>query len=100
MANDKKQKTPFEQALEQAKLGDLKTPKVSVGNKSVDYFTYQLAVHKFNLSIMSSGMLCRGIKLKDLKWYYGLTKKSAKECLVEFLVIFNTYQNSLNPQIN
>lgn len=84
--------TPFEEAQEKVMKGELKTPSVSIGTKNVAYFKYQLAVHKFNLSIMSSGMTCRGIKLKDLKWYYGLKGKTAKECLPQFLKIMADYE--------
>jgi hypothetical protein len=88
--------TPFQQALAQAKAGTLQTPSVGTGAGEVDYFGYQLAVHKFNLGIMASGMLCRGIKLKDIKQYYGLKGRTAKECLPQFVEIFEQYKQSLN----
>ena len=84
--------TQFESALQQVLGGTLKTPSVTYGNKDVDYFTYQLSVHHFNLKIMASGMLCRGIKLKDIKVYYGLKGKSAKDCLIEFEAILAEYK--------
>jgi hypothetical protein len=89
-------KTQFEQAVEQARLGNLRTPKVFAGNGNVDYFSYQLAVHKFNLSIMASGMTCNGIKFTDIKNYYGLKGRSAKACLPQFLEVFESYKQSLN----
>jgi hypothetical protein len=89
-------KTQFEQAVEQVKLGQLQTPKVSSANGSIDYFGYQLAVHKFNLGIMASGMSCRGIKFTDIKKYYGLKGRSAKECLPEFIQLFENYKSTLN----
>ena len=85
-------KTPFEQAVEQARLGQLKLPSVSMSNKSIDYFAYQLAVHKFNLSIMASGMTCRGIKFTDIKKYYGLKGRSAKDCLPDMIAIIEFYK--------
>jgi hypothetical protein len=91
-------KTQFEQALEQAKLGQLRTPKVSSANGNIDYFGYQLAVHKFNLGIMASGMTCRGIKFTDIKTYYGLKGRSAKECLPQFIELFENYKATLNQQ--
>jgi hypothetical protein len=41
---------------------------------------------------MAAGMLCRGVKLKDLKYYYGLKGKTAKDCLVQFETIINNYK--------
>lgn len=89
-------KTPFEQAVEQVRQGQLQTPKVLMGSKSMDYFTYQLAVHKFNLGIMASGMTCRSIKFTDIKKYYGLKGRSAKACKPEIEELFNRYKSSLN----
>lgn len=83
--------TPFEQALQAAKAGTLQTPTVGTSEGSIDYFKYQLAVHKFNLSLMSKGIMSRGIKLKDLKQYYGLKGKTASECLPQFLKIMEQY---------
>lgn len=87
--------TKFEQALAQIKEGKLNTPSVSMGGKQIDYMGYQLANHQFALKIMSSGMKMRNMKLKDIKDYYGLKGKSAKECLEEFKVIYADYRNSL-----
>ena len=89
-------RTPFEQAVDQARLGQLQTPKVIMGSKNMDYFGYQLAVHKYNLGIMAMGMTCRGIKLTDIKKYYGLKGRSAKDCLPQFLEVFESYKQSLN----
>ena len=90
--------TQFEQAQEQVKNGELRTPSVSYGAKPVDYFGYQLSVHKFNLSLMSKGMLCRGITFTQIKKYYGLKGRSAKDCLPQFLEIIEKYQQEQNPQ--
>lgn len=77
--------TPFQNALNAASNGDLKLPSVSYDGKNIGAFSYQLAVHKFNLSIMKSGMTCRGVKLKDLKTYYGLKGRSSSECCDYFI---------------
>ena len=90
-----KQLTPFETAVLQVAAGTLQAPTVSTGDGQVDYFGYQLAVHKYNLRIMAEGMLCRGVKLKDLKHYYGLKGKTAKDCLVQFETIVNNYKASI-----
>ena len=79
----------------QVAAGTLQTPTVSIGDGQVDYFGYQLAVHKYNLRIMAAGMLCRGVKLKDLKHYYGLKGKTAKDCLIQFETIVNNYKASI-----
>jgi len=84
--------TQFEQAVLQVEAEKLKTPEVTYGGKKIDYFGYQLAVHKFNLSIMANGMQCRGVKLKDLKAYYGLKGRSASECLRQFIHLMEQYQ--------
>ena len=83
--------TPFEQAIQDVKDGKLTAPSVSVGAKPIDYFKYQLAVHKMNLSLMSKGMTCRGIKFTDLKHYYGLKGRSAKAALPEFLELMEKH---------
>lgn len=85
------QQTPFEQALAAKEAGTLQTPSVSYGSKPINYFGYQLAVHKFNLSIMSKGMTCRGIKFKDIKAYYGLKGRSAAECLPQLIEVIDNY---------
>jgi len=84
--------TQFEQALQAAEMGTLSTPIVSTSKGNIDYFGYQLAVHEFNLKIMSKGMTCRGIKLKDLKGYYGLKGKSAGDCLIQFQSLVESYK--------
>ena len=84
--------TQFEQALQAAQEGTLITPTVSTPNGNVNYFGYQLAVHHFNLKLMAKGLSCRGVKLKDLKQYYGLKGKSAADCLAQFEVIVANYK--------
>jgi len=84
--------TQFEQALQAVEMGTLSTPTVSTSKGNVDYFGYQLAVHHFNLKIMSKGMTCRGVKLKDLKAYYGLKGKSAGDCLAQFEMLLEGYR--------
>ena len=84
--------TPFETAIQQVKAGKLKTPTVSTSNGNVDYFGYQLAVHKFNLSLMAKGIQSRGVKLRDLKQYYGLKGRTAADCLPQFLMMVEGYK--------
>lgn len=86
-----KRMTPFEKAVQAVQYGSLQTPNVSVGTKQIDYFKYQLATHKFNLSIMAKGMSFRGIKFKDLKNYYGLKGRTAKDALPEFVELMEKF---------
>ena len=90
-----KVKTPFEQARASYAAGELNVPSVSDANGSMDYFGFQISVHKFNLSIMAMGMKCRGITFTDIKNYYGLTGRSAKACLPEFKQMVLDYQAEL-----
>ena len=76
--------TPFQQALEQLRNGQLTAPKVANGGNAVDYMAFQLAGHRFALRVLSSGMKMRNTKLADIKKYYGLKGRSAADCLVEF----------------
>lgn len=87
--------TPFEQAQEDAKAGKLSTPRVSYGAKNVDYFGYALATHHFNLKLMAKGMTFRGIRFTDIKKYYGLKGRSAKDCLEQYEKIMNDYKAKL-----
>jgi len=74
-------KTQFEIAQEQANTGKLQIPHVWANGGEIPYFGYQVAVHVFNLSIMSKGMKCRGITFRQIKDYYGLKGRSAADCL-------------------
>ena len=87
--------TPFETAQQQVKDKQLQTPSVSVGAKPIDYFGYQLATHHFNLKLMAKGMTFRGIKFTDIKNYYGLKGKSAKDCLPQFEKVMADYKEKL-----
>jgi hypothetical protein len=90
--------TPFEQAQQQVKNEELKTPRASNYQGSINYFGYQLSVHHFNLKIMASGMQFKGVKFTDLKKYYGLKGRSAKECLPQYEQIMAEYKQSLKNQ--
>lgn len=85
--------TPFELAIQQAEAGTLNTPSVNYEGKNVDYFSYQLAVHKYNLSLMAKGLCFRGIKLKELKAYYGLKGRTAADCLPQYEELVERYKN-------
>ena len=86
--------TPFQEALIAATNGKLKVPTVSTMDGQIEYFGYQLAVHKFNLGIMAMGMKCRGITFSQIKKYYGLKGKSAKDCLPQLEQILADYKEA------
>ena len=85
--------TQFEQAILQVESGETRTPEVNYGGKKVDYFSYQLAVHHFNLKLMAKGIQSRGVKLKDLKAYYGLKGRTAADCLPQYEALMERYKN-------
>ena len=85
--------TKFEQAVLAVESGTLKTPTVATSEGNIDYFGYQLAVHHFNLKLMSKGIQSRGIKLKDLKAYYGLKGRTAADCLPQYEALMERYKN-------
>jgi hypothetical protein len=85
--------TQFEKAVLAVEGGTLHTPTVSTSEGNVDYFNYQLAVHHFNLKLMAKGLQFKGVKLKDLKAYYGLTGRSAVDCLKQYEIIMQNYKS-------
>jgi hypothetical protein len=90
-------KTQFEIAQEQVKLGKLQTPSVSTSEGNIDYFGYQLAVHKYQVSLMSKGIKpTRNWSMKPIKEYYGLKGRTAGDCLPQLLSIIDEYTKGLN----
>jgi hypothetical protein len=87
--------TPFQQALLDHSDGKLQAPTVSTAAGDISYFGYQLAVHKYNLSIMAAGMQCRGITFTQIKKYYGLKGRTAKNCLGQMDQLINAYKQAL-----
>ena len=85
--------TPFEQAQQDVKAGKLKVPVVSGerGGK-IPYFGYQLAVHKYKLSLMAIGMKGLRPTFTELKKYYGLKGRSPLAVLPQFIEIMETYK--------
>jgi len=82
--------TPFQQAVMQVQEGTLKAPSVNYGTKEINYFSYQINVHHYYLKLMAVGIGNKQVKLKDLKNYYGLKGKTAKDVLADFEVnIYN-----------
>lgn len=88
--------TPFEQAQADVKAGKLTTPEVTgEGGRKIPYFGYQLACHKRDLKLMSLGMRGMNVKLSDLKRYYGLKGRSAKDVLPQFIEIMEAYKSTI-----
>lgn len=83
--------TPFEQAVQQVQDGILQAPEVGMNGGTINYFNYQLAVHKYYLSLMSVGIQNRQVKLRDLKQYYGLKGKTAADCLPQFVQLMERF---------
>ena len=83
----------FEQVQEKAKANEIQLPKVNFEGKDISFIKYQLAVHKFNLGIMAAGMSCRGITFTQIKKYYGLKGKTAKECLPQLTALVEHYKS-------
>ena len=82
--------TPFQQAVMQVQEGTLKAPSVNYGAKEINYFSYQINVHHYYLKLMAVGIGNKQVKLKDLKNYYGLKGKTAKDVLTDFEInIYN-----------
>jgi hypothetical protein len=86
--------TPFQQAVSQHRQGLLRTPEVTYGSKQVDYFGYQLSTHLYGLRILACGLKTRLVKLKDLKAYYGLTGRTASDCVPQLKDLIEDYKKS------
>lgn len=86
--------TPFWQQVIQRAEGNLQTPKVSTTDGDIDYFGYQLSVHKYQLALYCKGIMPhRGWRLKSLKEYYGLKGRDKAKLLEQFNDIFEMYKN-------
>ena len=82
--------TPFQQAVLGVQNGTTKTPSVNYGTKEINYFAYQISVHHYHLKLMAVGIGNKQVKLKELKNYYGLKGKTAKDVLTDFEInIYN-----------
>lgn len=87
--------TQFQQALIAASEGKLQTPTVGTSEGNINYFSYQLAVHKYNLSMMALGLKCRGVTFTQIKNYYGFKGRTAKECLSQMEQLMVNYKQLL-----
>ena len=77
--------------------GSKQVPTVIYEGKEIPYAGYQLAVHIYALKIMALGMKMRGVTFSQIKKFYGLKGKSAKECVPELQQMQEMYRtNSQN----
>lgn len=88
--------TPFIQDLIFLMEGTKKAPEVHYGGNRIDYIGYQLSTHNFQLKILASGMTMRGVKLSNIKAYYGFKSRSAKDMLNEMEILKTAYSELLS----
>ena len=89
--------TQFQQSMLATENGTKQVPKVIYEGKEIPFAGYQLATHIYALKIMALGMKMRGITFTQIKKYYGLSGRSAKECLPQLQFIQELYRkNSQN----
>ena len=84
--------TQFQQTMLATENGTMQVPTVSTSEGSIPFAGYQLATHIYALKIMALGMKMRGVTFTQIKKYYGLTGKSAKECVSQLEQILKTYK--------
>ena len=84
--------TPFQQTLLATENGTMQVPTVSTSTGTIPFAGYQLATHVYALKIMAAGMKMRGVTFKQIKKYYGLPGKTAKECIPQLEQIQKTYR--------
>ena len=84
--------TQFQQSMLATEEGSQRVPTVIFEGKEIPFAGYQLAAHIYALKIMAIGMKMRGITFTQIKKFYGLKGKSAKECIPQLEQIQNTYR--------
>jgi hypothetical protein len=88
--------TPFEQAHQDWVDGKIMVPSVYMGDNEVAYFLYQIHVHKYHLKLMSVG-LKTNVRLKDIKEYYGLKGRTAKDVYQSLIELLKSYNLNTQP---
>ena len=83
--------TKFEQTIAQIRRGEIKAPKVYTNDGEIDYMFYQINVHQLNLKLMASGLKVRNFRLKDIRDYYGIKGRTAKELTAALHRLQQTY---------
>ena len=88
--------TPFEQAHQDWMDGKIQLPRVYYGDREMNPFLYQIAIHKYHLKLMSAGIKHSGQpSLKYFKDYYGIKGKSAKDVCNSFMDLIKSYNLNL-----
>jgi hypothetical protein len=84
--------TQFQQTMLATENGTMQVPTVSTSTGTIPFAGYQLATHVYSLKIMALGMKMRGVTFTQIKKYYGLSGKSAKDCIPQLEQIQKTYR--------
>ena len=84
--------TQFQQSMLATEEGLQQVPKVIYEGKQIPFAGYQLAAHIYALKIMGMGMKMRGVTFTQIKKFYGLSGKSAKDCIAQLQQIQNSYR--------
>jgi hypothetical protein len=84
--------TQFQQTMLATENGTMQVPTVSNESGTIPFAGYQLATHVYALKIMALGMKMRGVTFTQIKKYYGLKGKSAKECIPQLEQIMLAYK--------
>ena len=84
--------TQFQQSMLATENGTMQVPTVSTSTGTIPFAGYQLVTHIYSLKIMAAGMKMRGVTFTQIKKYYGLTGKTAKECIPQLEQIQKTYR--------
>jgi hypothetical protein len=85
--------TQFQQTMLATENGTMQVPTVHTeGGSTIPFAGYQLATHIYALKIMAAGMKMRGVTFTQIKKYYGLSGKSAKECIPQLEQIMLAYK--------
>ena len=89
--------TQFQQTMLATENGTMQVPTVSTSEGTIPFAGYQLATHVYALKIMALGMKMRGVTFTQIKKFYGLKGKSAKDCIAQLQQMQEMYRtNSQN----
>ena len=84
--------TQFQQTMLAVENGTMQVPTVSTSTGTIPFAGYQLATHIYSLKIMALGMKMRGVTFTQIKKYYGLKGRTAKECIPQLEQIQKAYR--------
>ena len=84
--------TQFQESMLAVEEGQQQVPTVIFEGKEIPFHGYQLASHVYALKIMAAGMKMRGVTFRQIKKYYGLKGRTAKDCLPQFEEIMAKYE--------